>query len=257
MPVQRGEHTACPILLTVLKFITILTFLGLVACVSPAQAQIYTWRDSHGNLVLSDRRLDPGATSFPVATASSGALSAGPRSLRTSTPVATRIRGGYLELIQHHAAANQVRPELVHAVIQVESGFNPRARSRKGAMGLMQLMPSTAVQMGVRDPYDPWDNIRGGVAYLRHLLDRYKDNEELALAAYNAGPQAVDEHGSSIPPFPETRNYVKRIKGMTAVSAVPAKRVIYKTIEIINGHPVPRYSDTRPTSGEYETLPLR
>ena len=247
MPVRNGGHTGCPIALTVLTFITILTFVGLVASASPAQAQIYTWRDSRGNLVLSDRRLDPSAKTFPVATTSS---------MRTTKPGVSRIRGGYIELIQHHAAANQVRPELVNAVIQIESGFNPLARSRKGAMGLMQLMPSTAARMGVRDPYDPAENIRGGTTYLRHLLNRYNDNEELALAAYNAGPEAVDEHGT-VPPYRETRNYVRRIKGMTAVSAVSAKLAIYKTIEIINGHPVPRYSDTKPSSGDYETLPPR
>jgi len=216
-----------------------------MAWVSPAEAQIYAWRDSHGVLVLSDRPLDPQAKSFAVARTSS---------IRTTTPAVVRVGNGYQELIEWHAANNQVRPELVRAVIQVESGYNRYAQSRKGAMGLMQLMPSTAARMGVRDPYDPAQNIRGGVTYLRQLLNRYNDNEELALAAYNAGPDAVDQHGSTVPPYRETRNYVRRIKGMTAVTAVSAGRVVYKTIEIINGRPIPRYSDTKPASGQYEIV---
>jgi hypothetical protein len=233
--------------LIVLKFITLLTFVGLLACVTSAEAQIYSWRDSHGNLVLSDRPLDPSARSFAVARTST---------VRTTKPLAVGVGSGYADLIERHAATNQVRPDLVRAVVQVESGYNRYAQSRKGAMGLMQLMPSTAALMGVRDPYDPAQNIRAGVAYLRRLLDKYDENEELALAAYNAGPEAVDQHGSTVPPYRETRNYVKRIKGMAPVSAVPVERAIYKTTEFINGRPLPRYSDTKPTSGNYEIVAL-
>jgi len=240
--------TDCHISLTVVKFITILTFVGLVAHGVPAEAQIYAWRDSNGNLVLSDRPLVPGAKSFPVATTSS---------IRTTKPVSTGAPHRYDDLIKAHAATQQVRPDLVRAVIQVESAFNPRARSPKGAMGLMQLMPSTAAALGVRDPYDPAENIRGGVTYLRHLLDRYDNNEEIALAAYNAGPGAVDQYGIAVPPYRETRTYVSRVRRMTALSAVTARRVIYKTVEIIDGRPVPRYSDTKPASGEYEIVGQR
>lgn len=249
MCAQGGEYTGSPISLTVLRFITLLTFAGLLAGATSAEAQVYSWRDSHGDLVLSDRPLDPSARSFAVARTST---------VRTTKPLAVGVGvgSGYAELIERHAATNQIRPDLVRAVIQVESGYNRYAQSRKGAMGLMQLMPSTAAQMGVRDPYDPAQNIRAGVAYLRRLLDKYDENEELALAAYNAGPEAVDQHGSSIPPYRETRNYVKRIKGMAPVSAVSAKRAIYKTIEIINGRPLPRYSDNKPTSGDYEIVAL-
>ena len=83
-------------------------------------------------------------------------------------------------------------------------------------MGLMQLMPATAQQFGVRNAFNPDENVRGGVAYLRQLLDRYENNEELALAAYNAGPGAVDKYGQSVPPYRETRNYVAKINQMTA-----------------------------------------
>jgi soluble lytic murein transglycosylase-like protein len=95
-------------------------------------------------------------------------------------------------------------------VIAVESGFNPRAVSRAGAGGLMQLMPRTAATLGVRDVFDPAENVDGGARHLRALLDRLGNNLPLALAAYNAGEQAVAQHGG-IPPYPETRDYVARI----------------------------------------------
>ena len=85
-------------------------------------------------------------------------------------------------------------------------------------MGLIQLMPATAADLHVRDPYDPVQNIRGGIAYLRQLLDRYDGNEELALATYNAGPEAVARHGNQVPPFRETRNYLNRVRSSTTVT---------------------------------------
>ncbi len=106
------------------------------------------------------------------------------------------------DVIDHHAREQGLRPDLVRAVIQVESAFNPRARSHKGAMGLMQLMPATARDLGVRNAYDPLENIRGGIAYLRGLLDRFNGNEELALAAYNAGAGAVDQVRRHRPALP-------------------------------------------------------
>lgn len=99
---------------------------------------------------------------------------------------------------------------LVKALIQVESGFNPRAVSRRGALGLMQLMPSTASRLGVRNPFDPEENLRGGVRELRRLIDRYAGDIVLALAAYNAGEGAVARYGG-VPPYPETRGYIDRI----------------------------------------------
>ncbi len=111
-----------------------------------------------------------------------------------------------------------VRTDLVRAVVQVESGYNAYARSPKGALGLMQLMPATIQQFGVRNPFNPMENIRAGVSYLRQLLDRYSNDEALALAAYNAGPGAVDRHGVAIPPYKETRDYVSKINRMAGQS---------------------------------------
>ncbi|HET6198646.1 MAG TPA: lytic transglycosylase domain-containing protein, partial [Acetobacteraceae bacterium] len=139
-----------------------------------------------------------------------------------------------------------VRPALVRAVMQVESGFNPYARSPKGAMGLMQLMPATAKQYGVRNAFNPADNVRAGVAYLRELLDRYQNNEELALAAYNAGPGAVDKHGQSVPPYRETRSYVAQVGKMAGKPVQTRDKTIYKSTDTTaDGREVPKYTNVR------------
>jgi len=116
----------------------------------------------------------------------------------------------YLNIINTACSRFGVDPSLVHAIVKVESDFNPYALSRKGAMGLMQLMPQTADTMNVRNTFSPDENVEGGVKYLRYLLDRYEGNISLALAAYNAGETAVKKWGT-IPPFKETQDYVKKI----------------------------------------------
>jgi hypothetical protein len=113
-------------------------------------------------------------------------------------------------LVTKHAKAHGVPAALVRAVMRVESCFDPRAVSRVGAQGLMQLMPETAAHLGVRDSFDADQNIAGGARYLSQLLGRFKNNTRLAIAAYNAGPTAVDNY-RGIPPFPETRSYVQRV----------------------------------------------
>lgn len=115
--------------------------------------------------------------------------------------------------IRQAAERYGVEAKLVEAVIRVESGFDPWAVSRKGAQGLMQLMPQTAALLGVRNSFNPSQNIDGGVRYLRHFIDRYRGNLPLALAAYNAGPQVVDWF-RGIPPYAETRQYVQRVLGL-------------------------------------------
>jgi hypothetical protein len=118
-----------------------------------------------------------------------------------------------LPVIERHSLAHNVDPKLVRAVIQAESGYNRRALSNKGAIGLMQLMPATAKYLRVGDPWNAEENVRGGTAYLRQLLDRFAGKVELAVAAYNAGPGAVERH-RGIPPYRETREYVRRVLGL-------------------------------------------
>ncbi len=113
------------------------------------------------------------------------------------------------DLIHKESSKKGLDPDLVKAIIKAESNFNPRAESPKGAMGLMQLMPSTADSLGVENPFNPAQNIKGGTNYLKDLLRVFKD-KDLAIAAYNAGPGAVKKHGG-IPPYSETINYVKKV----------------------------------------------
>ena len=102
-------------------------------------------------------------------------------------------------------------PDLLHAVINAESSYDPLAVSEKGALGLMQLMPATIQRFGVKDPYDPVQNIKGGAKYLSHLMGKFDSDVSLVLAAYNAGEGRVLQYGRSSPPFSETRNYVSRV----------------------------------------------
>jgi soluble lytic murein transglycosylase-like protein len=131
---------------------------------------------------------------------------AAPRGPATAPAEAGKFTGPISAAAKRH----ELDPALLSAVVRKESGFQPRAISSAGAMGLMQLMPETARALGVRDPFDPAQNIDGGAKYLRGLIDRYHGRLDLALAAYNAGPGAVDRFGA-VPPYPETQAYVKNI----------------------------------------------
>ncbi|MEK7713445.1 MAG: lytic transglycosylase domain-containing protein [Deltaproteobacteria bacterium] len=119
--------------------------------------------------------------------------------------------GSYEAVIQKMAARYKVEPALIKAVIKAESNFDPSALSRKGAIGLMQLMPATAVNLNVSNPYNPHQNIEGGTKYLRNLTGLFGSDLKLVIAAYNAGENAVIKYGRNIPPYRETRDYVKRV----------------------------------------------
>ncbi len=123
------------------------------------------------------------------------------------------IKETYSSYISESALKHGVNKDLIEAVILVESSFNASATSHKGAMGLMQLMPATAKFLGVRDAYDPAQNIEGGTKYLKQLLSTYDGDTRLALAAYNAGEGAVSKY-NGVPPYKETQNYVKKIEGI-------------------------------------------
>jgi soluble lytic murein transglycosylase-like protein len=214
---------------------------------SVADAQIYAWRDAAGNLVLSDKPKDPSAKTYLV-TSSADPSPAGGGGFRSTNPAFSSRAAAYDDLIVEHSTRHALSPDFVRAVIQAESAFNPRARSVKGAMGLMQLMPQIARAYGVFDPYNAAENIRAGVAYLRSLLDRFNQDESLALAAYNAGPAAVEKYGRTVPPYKETRNYVAKIRGAASQTVTPPATRVFKTIDIVDGRPVLRFSN-KPMNG--------
>jgi soluble lytic murein transglycosylase-like protein len=173
-----------------------------VAAWGVARADIYSFLDSSGVTHFSNVPVD---SRYKL-------LLATPVEEPTAQPGKWLAKSAdYDPLIERAARAAAVRPELVRAVIVVESAFNPRAVSKRGAQGLMQLKPSTARRYGVSNAFDPEQNITAGAHYLRDLLRRFGNDLELTLAAYNAGEDAVERYGRSIPPFSETRQYVPAV----------------------------------------------
>lgn len=179
----------------------------MIAAPALADSKIYLHKDRKGVRTFSDQKLSSQHYTFigqygrPTATHSCQGL----------TPASLQDREKqYEQLIAGHAKRYGVEPALVKAVMRVESCFDPKAVSRVGARGLMQLMPATATQLGVGDSFNPDQNIRGGVQYLDMMLDRFNQNRDLALAAYNAGPEAVQKH-QGVPPYTETKDYVRRV----------------------------------------------
>jgi soluble lytic murein transglycosylase-like protein len=207
---------------------------------SLAQAQLYSWRDATGRLIISDTPKSPSAQTYSVAYIG--------KAFGVTKQVVSRRATEYDALISEHSAQHALNPDFVRAVIQAESAFNPRARSIKGAMGLMQLMPSTAAEYRVTNAYDPVQNIRAGVAYLKSLMTRFNDDVSLALAAYNAGPGAVEKYGRTVPPYKETRNYVARIKSNSGDGAAVPPNRLFRSVEIVDGHEKVRYTN-KPVAG--------
>ncbi len=178
--------------------IPIFSLLCQLLVVATAAADVYVHKDKDGVLTFTNV---PNHSGFRrVFRESVSPLS---RQTYTST-------SNFEDFIISASARHSIDPHLIRAVIKTESDFNSNARSPKGAMGLMQLMPDTARQHNVLDAYNPLDNIEGGVRHLRLLLSRYRGNLELSLAAYNAGINAVERYGG-IPPYAETRQYVQRV----------------------------------------------
>src|SRR5919106_3701770 len=160
-------------------------------------ADVYMYKDSNGVVIF---------TNVPNHTGYRRVL----RERNGQVSINSLVNGSYDDLILTASGRYNIDAHLIRAVIKAESDFNSNARSHKGAMGLMQLMPETARFHNVSDAYDPGENVDGGVRHLRMLLDRYQGDVELSLAAYNAGSGAVEKHGG-IPPFMETRDYVRRV----------------------------------------------
>jgi len=183
--------------------------LALLSCglgsIAPACADIYRFEDSEGTLHFTDAPTDKRFKVYMRDIKKD-------RQLRTAfkLPGYARNPAEFEPLIASYSREYGVDSSLIKAVIHAESGYNPHAVSAKGAQGLMQLMPKTAQGLKVADTMNPSDNIRGGVRYLRFLLDTFKGDESLALAAYNAGMGSVAKYGG-IPPYAETRNYVAKV----------------------------------------------
>lgn len=218
--------------------VRIALFATLLCALTPslAQAQLYSWKDSSGRLIISDTPRDSAAKVYPVAYIGS--------SFGVTKPVVNKRATQFDDLIATHATMHSLSPDFVRAVIQAESAFNPMARSIKGAMGLMQLMPGTAAQYNVTNAYDPAENIRGGVAYLKSLMTRFKNDVSLALAAYNAGPGAVEKYGNSVPPYKETRNYVAKITHNSGTApAVRSGSQLFQVVTVVDGHKSVKYYD--------------
>jgi len=130
-------------------------------------------------------------------------------------------------IIKNIASRYNVPADLIHSIIDVESNYNHKAVSPKGAVGLMQLMPETAKKYGVHDLYNPRQNIEGGVKYLKDLMKLYNQRTDFVLAAYNAGQEAIKKYGG-IPPYPETKNYIEKIKASYPKSIITTRTKIYK-----------------------------
>jgi soluble lytic murein transglycosylase-like protein len=180
--------------------------LALALAAMPVHADIYKYVDKHGRVILTDQPTHGGYKRL-VKTWKGWEEAKSQIALRDFH----RNRERFAPTIKLYADRYRLPHSLLHAVITAESAYDPEAVSRAGAVGLMQLMPETAKRYGVSNRRNPTDNIDGGTRYLRDLLVMFNNNLQLALAAYNAGENAVKKYGNRIPPYTETRNYVKKV----------------------------------------------
>jgi hypothetical protein len=193
---------------------------GILAASGPSTAETFKLKAEDGSTHFTNAPTDPRYQRLGLTTGSQAGWLRLPQG--DTSPYVHEIT----------AAANRygIPERLVRAVIRAESGYNPRAVSRKGAQGLMQLMPATASTLGVRNSFDPRENIDGGVRHLRGLIDRFPGNLPMAIAAYNAGEKAVITYGG-IPPYPETQDYVvKVLRFYDGLDTLVAPQRVYQTI---------------------------
>jgi soluble lytic murein transglycosylase len=224
----------------------IIALAALLCCARPGLADIRTWRDSDGKVHLSNIDMPD----LPAFRGSNKITRSQPVRRSYSVPRAGgySATGRYDELIHDAAERFGVDYRLIKAVIHAESAFDHRAVSRKGAQGLMQLMPSTARDLRVSDPFDPRQNVYGGTRYLKQMLQRYDNDVSLSLAAYNSGPSTVERYGG-VPPYRETVSYIRKVKSlMNRYDREPAPRQqadskLYKVVkngrEMYSSSPLP------------------
>ncbi|MDN0074743.1 lytic transglycosylase domain-containing protein [Crenobacter sp. SG2303] len=199
---------------------------ALVLLPAAVHAEVWGFVDPHGEVHLADRQLDKRYQLF-TRSGEIGATLPSKGLPQVSTPAVPAARAAqYRRLVEQTAREYNLDPELLHAIITVESGYTPGAVSPKGAVGLMQVMPATGERFGITALDNPKANLRAGSRYLKFLLTQFNQELPLVLAAYNAGEGAVQQYQNSIPPFPETRDYVAKVLAVYQRTGVPV------------GHPV-------------------
>jgi soluble lytic murein transglycosylase-like protein len=190
------------ILLPKKSIVTSIVLIALVASSSIVSAQVYKYRKPNGKLLFTDSEVF--ITGFVLLNPEEIVIEPTPRPIYKTNPLQ------FQSYIEQASIKFRVEEALIKAIIKAESGFNPNALSKAGAQGLMQLMPTTAKVYKVQNSYNSKQNIMAGTEHMKYLLGKYKNNLTLALAAYNAGETAVNQH-SGIPPYPETQRYVKKV----------------------------------------------
>lgn len=199
--------------------------LGVTLASGPVWAEVYKYRDAYGRIHLTDQPMSGNVVLLKVYKLSGGSAPAAP-----AGDMAQRRRA-LAPLISRIAREQRLHPELLHAVVRAESAYDPRAVSSKGAVGLMQLMPATAERFGVTDRENPEQNLTGGAQYLRELLGMFDNDLTLALAAYNAGENAVMRYGNQVPPYPETQNYVRKVQAFYGQRS-PGTAIIERSLAV-------------------------
>ena len=212
----------------------------IVFSLAPAYADIYKYVDENGVMCYTDVPFGKKAARIHKDKGKNSTASSPAKYARVSYRQGSnsdRYASDYHAIVREKASAYNIDPSLIKAVIKTESNWNCRAISSKGAMGLMQLMPGTANDLNVHNPFDPEENIEGGTRYLKYLLEHFNGDLTLALAAYNAGPKTVEKFGY-VPPITETRQYVKKV------------------LSLYNGSPAYAQTVSDPVKGEKKADPI-